>query len=112
MSVSKKRAFKVPRKKRPRIVDEIAKVELDLYLENTGELYPQKQYIIQAMQKKKKRGKYDPAKAPKAFQYLVDAAAKRYNKEFGSGGSRIFDKPTREALAEDLAKRYEHGEDI
>jgi transposase len=92
-------------------VDQIALRELDLFAENTGEIYKQKQAIIANLQKKRAKGKYDPAKAPKLWAYWVDEAARRYQKDFGSG-SPIFDRATKNALAEELAKRYEHGEDI
>jgi hypothetical protein len=91
-------------------VDKTAADELDLYLENESDLYPKKQAIIANLQKKKKKGKYDAKKAPKLWLYLVNDAAKKYEKEFGSGGSKIFNKPTREAVAEELAGRYENGE--
>jgi hypothetical protein len=68
-----------------------------------------KQAIIKSLQRKRAKGKYDPAKAPKAWQHWVDRGAKQYEKEFGSD-SPIFDKATRTHLAEELAKRYERGE--
>lgn len=71
-------------------VDETALRELDLYAENTGEIYPQKQAIIANLMKKKAKGKYDPAR--------------RYQKDFN--------RATKDALAAQLAKRYENGEDI
>jgi len=46
----------------------------------------------------------------KAWQHWVDRGARQYEKEFG--GSKAFDKATRTHLAEQLAKRYERGEDI
>jgi DNA-nicking Smr family endonuclease len=100
-----------PRKPRARApIDDTAAEELELFAENTGELYPQKQAILANIKRKLKRGKYDPAKAPKLWMYWVDNAAKRYQKEFGSE-SPIFNKPTREAVAQDLAKRYHSGEE-
>ena len=92
-------------------VDQTALRELDLYAENEGSLYNQKKSIIANLQKKKAKGKYDATKAPKLWAYWVDAAARQYQKEFGSG-SPIFDRATKNALAEELAKRYENGEDI
>jgi hypothetical protein len=94
-------------------VDETALRELDLYAENTSELYNQKKSILANIQRKLKSGKYDHSKAPKLWMYWVDAAAKRYVKEFGSGGniSTMFNKPTREALAKQLADHYRSGEE-
>ena len=96
------------RKRAP--VDKHAADELGLYLENESALYPEKQAIIANLQKKKKKGKYDAKKAPKLWLYLVNDAAKKYEKEFGSGGANVFNKPTRESVAEELATRYENGE--
>jgi len=97
------------RKSAKRMADMTAARELDLFIENTGELYPMKQAIIKNLQRKRAKGKYDKTKAPKAWQHWVDRGAKQYQKEFGSG---VFDKATRTHLAEELAKRYERGEDI
>jgi hypothetical protein len=102
----------VRRKSKKRLADLTAATELDLFIENTSELYPMKQAIIKNLQRKRAKGKYDPAKAPKAWQHWVDRGARQYEKEFGGTGSKIFDKATRTHLAEELAKRYERGEDI
>jgi hypothetical protein len=91
-------------------VDQGALQELDLYAENTGELYSQKKAILENIRRKRARGVYDPQKAPKLWLYWVDAAAKRYQREFGSD-SPIFNKPTRVALAEELARKYASGEE-
>lgn len=107
MPIKRKRSMKARMKK---AVDEHAKNELDLFIENQSGMYPMKQAIIKNLALKRAKGKYDPAKAPKAWQYWVDRGAKEYTKEFGVSGDRIFDKTTRTALAEDLAKRYERGE--
>jgi hypothetical protein len=106
---------KVVRRRRGRAgrggsVDETAKRELDLYAENTFELYNQKKSILANIQRKLKSGKYDHALAPKLWGYWVTAAAKRYQKEFGSDAP-IFSKATREALAQELADRYRTGEE-
>ena len=87
--------------------------ELDLYAENTSELYNQKKSILANIQRRLKKGTYDHSLAPKLWMYWVDAAAKRYVKEFGSGGniSTIFNKATREHLARELANRYRNGEE-
>jgi len=95
-------------------VDETAANELDLYAENTSELYGQKKAILANIQRKLKSGKYDPTKTPKLWMYWVDAAARRYVKEFGTPGQKIdsmFNKATREHLAKELADRYKSGEE-
>jgi hypothetical protein len=88
--------------------------ELDLYAENTSELYNQKKSILANIRRKLKSGKYNHALAPKLWMYWVDAAAKRYTKEFGGPRdniSVIFNKATREHLAHELANRYRNGEE-
>jgi hypothetical protein len=94
-------------------VDTHAANELDLYAENTSELYNQKKSILANIRRKIASGKFDITLAPKLWMYWVDEAAKRYNKEFGSGGniSTIFNKATRESLARELAQRYRTGEE-
>lgn len=104
----KKSRGKAKRYARP--ADQAALRELDLFAENTGELYAQKKAILANIKRRREKGTYDPAKAPKLWMYWVDAAARRYQKEFGSG-SPVFDKPTREALAQELARRYASGEE-
>ena len=92
------------------VVDETALRELDLYSDNTFELYNQKKSILANLQKKASKGVYDPVKAAKLWMYWVTAAAQRYTKEFGSG-SPIFNKATKEALAKELAARYPNGDE-
>src|SRR5580704_4640067 len=88
-------------------VDEQALEELDLYANNTSELYPQKQAILRNIQRRIKNGTYDPSLAPKLWLYWVDNAAKMYASEFAERRewSRIFSPATREALAKRLARR-------
>jgi hypothetical protein len=96
------------------VVDEHAVTELDLYAENTSELYNQKKSVLANIRRRIASGKYDHALAPKLWMYWVDAAAKRYIKEFDHPGVRIdavFNKATREALAKELADRYRSGEE-
>ena len=92
------------------VVDDTALRELDLYAENTSELYNQKKSILANIQRRIAKGTYDHSLAPKLWGYWVTAAAKRYQKEFGSG-SPIFSKATKDALAQDLANRYRTGEE-
>ena len=56
--------------------------ELELYIDNEAELYPQKKAIIASMKKKVEHGEYDPFLAIKAWLYWVDAGAKRYCAEW------------------------------
>lgn len=84
-------------------VDEHGVEELDLYVENTSELYKQKQAILANLGRQIDKGTYDHEKAAKLWGYWVDEGAKRYAKEFD--GVR-FNKATRDALASRLARRY------
>lgn len=82
--------------------------ELDLYAENTSELYGQFKSIIANLQRKIKAGKYNAAKAPALWMYWYEAAAKRYAKEFAhspSEWSRMFPKALRMHLAKERAEQ-------
>jgi hypothetical protein len=87
-------------------VDSIAATELDLYAENTSELYGQFKSIIENVKRRIKNGTYNPALAPTLWGYWYEAAAKRYVKEFGNEGDMrtMFPKSLRDALAKDRAK--------
>jgi hypothetical protein len=92
-------------------IDHTGVEELDLYAENTGEIYNLKKSILQNIQRKIKNGSYKHALAPALWMYWVDAAAKRYGKEFGTSTrvDAIFNRATRYALAKRLADRYRSG---
>jgi hypothetical protein len=85
--------------------------ELELYIENDGDLYrSQTTSILKALTTKKARGEYKHDLAVKAFEYLVEAGAKKYAKEFGSPGHpwhKMFDVATRRAVAKNFAKSFE-----
>ena len=87
-------------------VDQHMVEELDLYAENEAALYPQKQAILRNLQLKAKKGVYDAAKAAKLWGYWVEAASKRYRKEWP--GVEIT-KGTRDEVAKELARRYPKG---
>ncbi len=96
---------------------EAERVELALYIDNDGQLYPQKKAIIENMKRKIERGEYDPALAVKGWMHWVDAGAKKYCKEFGCEIIRTFPIAVRTAVAQDVAdetykaiKSGEYGE--
>lgn len=92
--------------------DVVAAQELRAFIENDANLYRQQfMPIIENIKRKMKAGKYDAAKAPKLWMYLVESGAKKYNKEFGDGtlSLKMFDKPTREHLAHDLSGHYQEA---
>lgn len=91
--------------------------ELQLYIENDGQLYRQQfQPIIKNLMTKRAQGKYDSAKAVKLFMYLMDNGAKKYHKEMGSPGQKwmdMFPKSARleaaKAFVEDFESEAEEG---
>lgn len=69
----------------PKYNDPDAAREIQLYADNDSGLYfSQKKPIILNLQKKYKAGKYDVEKAAILWKYFVEAADKKYQKEFGS----------------------------
>lgn len=91
-------------------VDTDAARELDLYIANTFELVGAPNSIGKSIDTNLKRklasGKYDSALSPKAWQYLVDQGAKRYEREFGNS-SPVFNAATRRQVAADFARAWE-----
>ena len=81
--------------------------ELQQYAANEADLYPQRQSIETSLATKKARGAYKHDLAVKAFGYFVEAGAKKYAKEFGGTWHKMFDVPTRKAVAEELTKSFE-----
>ena len=73
--------------------------ELDLYAENTEELYGQFKSIIANIQRRIAKGTYNPALAPKLWRYWYDEAARRYKREFGTS-DWSFPVAVRQAAAE------------
>lgn len=90
--------------------DKHAARELELYIDNTERLYNRKfNDFFKNLTAKKAAGKYNRSKAPKLFMYLVEDAAKAYQKEIAGPGHwyETFDKPTRELLARELVDEFE-----
>lgn len=99
---------------RRQAVDETAARELDLYAENTSELYGQFKSIIANLKHKIAAGKYNARLAPRLWLYWYDAAARRYTKEFGGDVKTMFPKALRVQLATERAReeyaRIKRGE--
>lgn len=89
--------------------DETAADELLIYLDNEEDLYRQKQAIAKNLLTKMARKTYEHSRAPDAWSYVVENAAKKYAKEFATRASEwssIFSVPTREIVAKELADRW------
>jgi hypothetical protein len=88
--------------------DQHAATELELYLENNEPLYRQLQDCYLNLLHKQKRGKYVSDRAVVLFQYVADAAANKYVREFSSGKvADTFNKATRTAVAVSLRDSFE-----
>jgi len=90
-------------------IDSDAVNELDTYIMNNETLYRRRfMPIISNIKRKMKRGVYDHEKSIKLWMYLVDDAAKKYVKEFGSVEQDVqdmFPKETRLHLASVMSQR-------
>lgn len=97
-------------------VDEAAADELLVYLENDTRFSPDGdgigRSILVSQLKKWRRGNYDANRAPAAWIYAVDSAAVAYAREFGGEWHRLFNKPTREVVARELASSFERRAEL
>ena len=82
-------------------VDSDAMNELKLFIANDEDLY-RRQFmpIVANIKRKIKRGVYNHEMAPKLWMYLVDNAAKKYVKEFGSPEQDVKDMFPKELRTE------------
>jgi hypothetical protein len=90
--------------------------ELRLYIDNDEPLYRQKRAAQQTLALKKARGTYDAVRAPKIFEYVAEAGAKKYWREFGAPGTgskssgnwhQIFTAEDRREVAHEMAREFE-----
>jgi hypothetical protein len=91
-------------------VDEHAARELELFIENTGELYGQRKAILDNLHKKVVKGKYSPVAAPKLWLYWVEAGVRQYAKEMHEDPKAVlrkFSPATRRHVAAEFAKDAE-----
>jgi hypothetical protein len=76
----------------PTFRDPDAAREIELFADNDSQLYFQsRKPILANLARKYKKGTYDIDKAAKLWRYYVEAAMKKYNKEFGSRSDKWFD---------------------
>ena len=90
-------------------VDEDSIRELELYIENNGDLYRmQYEPIMRNLTNKWDKGIYDHDKAKTLFKYLADTGAKMYGKEHSNNdGFKIFSPAVRRAVAGNLADNWQ-----
>jgi len=84
--------------------DEHDKTELELYVENTGELYEHKKKIIGIMLSRIESGRYELRGAVPLWRAWLDRGARMYQKEIER---HSFPPALRGELAQDLAEKYE-----
>lgn len=91
------------------VYDEHAATELKLFAENDSQLYHQRYLpVVRNLQQHRERGNYDHEQAVKGMRHFVDAAAKKYDRQYGSGNwADVFSVPTREAVARWLVEELE-----
>lgn len=102
----RRKSARKPRARYAPPVDQHAKRELELYLENTGALYIPKMNVVASVAKKMRAGKYKASLAPKLWLYWVDRGARLYCKEFCARGdkvSSVFSAALRRELAGEIA---------
>jgi hypothetical protein len=94
-------------------LDEHAAIELKIYIDNTAELMgprSQGESIRQNLLRKIKSGKFDLGKSVKLWEYLAEAGAKMYIKEFGSNEpgewAKVFSVATRREVAREMAEEF------
>lgn len=92
-------------------MDKVTARELELYINNDGDLHRQ-QYapILKNLMTKHAQGRYDSEAAVKLFMYLVDNGAKKYAKDHGGPGANwneLFPKSERTHVAKMLRDDFE-----
>ena len=76
----------------PTYKDPDAAREIELYADNDSQLYYQsRKPILKNLASKYKKGTFDVEKAAKLWKYYIEAAMKKYHKEFGSRGDKWSD---------------------
>lgn len=80
--------------------DEAAAHELELYADNTYDLYQRHEYLKERAAYYAARGRYDHAKMTSGLERYYADAARRYCREFGGSVRTTFPKNVRQWLAE------------
>jgi len=86
--------------------------ELQLYIDNDSTIYRQLTSIYKNLIRKKKNGTYKHELAPKLFMYVVEAAAKKYTRDYSSKDTKwheLFPTNLRKALSEEMADDFDEN---
>lgn len=84
--------------------------ELDLYIDNTFDLYKVKTALGKSYKKKYKKPGFNFQKAEQGVRnLLVDKGARSYAKEFGGSSQVIFPKKVRDATAKAQVRKLMRG---
>lgn len=98
------------------VVDQDAARDLELTIENDGDLYRQQfQPIVKNLMRKRRAGTYRHDLAVKLFGYLVEAGAKKYAANYGDDGKpwhAMFNVPTRHAVAASMTRSFEREAEL
>lgn len=87
--------------------DPIAMDEIEMFIDNDGDLYRQQfMPIIKNIQKKIKSGRYDHKLALKLWGYLIENGMKKYAKENGERWMDLLSTKDRKVLAMKYADVY------
>lgn len=87
--------------------DPIAMDEIEMFIDNDGDLYRQQfMPIIKNIQKKIKSGRYDHNLATKLWGYLIENGMKKYAKENGGRWMDLLSTKDRKVLAMKYADVY------
>lgn len=89
-------------------VDQNAVSELDLYTENTGELYPKFKEILAKFKEKIRAGTLQTSTAWRMWMPWYDAGARGYAREISASEARKFTHAVRKKAAAERAA-YEYG---
>lgn len=92
------------------LIDKDAARELELYMSNDEGIYRQHTLPIQAnLRKRIARGVFDADRSVTLWMYQVEAAAKKYTRQFDSPGARwsdVFSPATRRFVAKRIARDF------
>lgn len=97
-------------------LDKDAARELELYIDNDGQLHrSQAEPIRLNLRRKIANGTFNPTRSVDLWMYLTEAGAKKYHAEFGDRHTRwndMFSRPTRLFVAKRMALQFMQDEGL